>query len=1304
MRSTVTVCMLALAVAATAVAQDWSEGFEAGLASAKSYYEPPNEATVEIGTDNPAEGAQYARATIPGERALEGLSMRATGLAGGRVATVTAQVRGAGDIWLCLISGNGWLYAPNTLALTDEWQEVSLSKTLVATDTTLGIHFLSKTTQQDAVFEMDDIQIALADPPQVYDAEVGPWRFEAEDFALRDAYVAEVAETSGGHVTRHERYMALVDFPFPRTSNPVTIYLRVQPVSVKETYQLETHQNGSTERLVSITPTEIGTWQWMSFPPVTAGEIGDSFWVSLQGDKESAGQVAFDQIALSTRGDMTDEELDAAPAWGARRPLAVVSRAAAPPTLDGLGDDPCWLNTVACAGFVGLRSLPPAQADTSVRICYDDTHLYLLFECQEPILSVAGQRRGEFVANVTERDAEVHQDDSVIALLDPADTGAQVFDFTINALGTIADARAPGPDLWGTRDLGWDSGAEAEGMIGEDAWIVEMSIPLADLGGAPSPGDTWQVGLGRIAKERKEHAAWHPARNGFHDPYEFGTLVFGGATPGVAITTPAALQPGKNEVAASLAPVPGQPSGVYLLSATGPAAKRERTRASRFVALDDGPVDVSAPFTVGQEGELTVEHAAVDAATLEPLYLRPTLTRAVRSSVAEVKIACGGPYELHLNDDVIARGDQATGEPISAPLQRGANVFALRLEQGTAAISVDAPGLRFTGESWKMAPADTESATSAGLDDGSWPVAETSGDDPQLGPVVGEAGKPVVLRRTLLWEKTRVWPTPEPAFHLARGATQHISFITDGLAGKKLDGWTTFIATPPEFEIVGSTGFYGTTNDEQPEFQLSPEGTRQVDGREMRVVKVVADKLLLSGRHFIMSMFEAHVRYREGAGDPDPDAEFIYWSEANGGNISEAPQRFNVRVLPELAGRHPETLVFQLWGGWFTNIDDLTVREGILECAQAAGFNDIVAGDRWTTDHSPPRGLGQTLTTNFKPWGMNLSDHLEAEPEQRLITGDGEPLDDRMCMSFLLGEGWPAVETALKARIDEVRPQVVDIDYEYGPYAGPHSCYCPLCLAAFRERDGVPADATLDAESIKQEHAAEWIDFMARRVAEMFAKFKETVHRLAPGTEFTIYSGYQTPSNAEMYGIDWQYIGDLQSCDRAGCGYGDGEPVIAKTVEALQGIPLVCGLLSVPYDTTITTPLTPVTKARSLRMLLAGTGGILVYDRKSFDGRVWHAIGEVTRLAAEHEDVFLNGKPAAALEGFDITQGQVLSAGQTTLVCVMNQGSRVVEHQIQLPVDAGAGVEFYSGQAVGAGEQVSCELQPGDAAVYVLKR
>jgi len=377
--------VLSSLLATAALAQDWREDFETGLGAAKTCFEPPDGMTLEIVAGGAAEGKCFLRGTLPGKRPPEGLNLTATGLRGGRVATVTAQVRGAGELWLCLIARNGWLYSLGTVPLTDRWQSVSLSQVLVRADTSLGIHFVSHpdSPRAPAVYEVDDVRVALAPPPRTDDTDMGPWRFEAEEFSLQPEWVTDEAQASGGQVTRHERTMA---------------------------------------------------------------------------------------------------------------------------------------------------------------------------------------------------------------------------------------------------------------------------------------------------------------------------------------------------------------------------------------------------------------------------------------------------------------------------------------------IAVEATGTRFTADTWKLASADTKDAARAGLDDGPWPLAARVANHPQWGPVVGIPGKPVVLRRTLLWEKTRVWPTPEPAFYLARGSTQHSSAIADGLPGRRIEGWTVTVAAPPPIEIVGSSGFYGTTSPDPPQFRWTQFGMQTVNGRTMRLAKVAADKPILAGRHPIMSLFGLFLR------------------------------------------------------------------------------------------------------------------------------------------------------------------------------------------------------------------------------------------------------------------------------------------------------------------------------------------------------------------------------------------------------------------------------------------------------------
>lgn len=1290
-----------LALATPAFSQEWREGFEGGVGSVSSYHADAPTVTPVAVEGDAAEGKRFLRAALPGKRALEGVRIRATGLEGGRLATVTAKVRGQGEVWLCLLARNGWLYAPQTQRLTGQWQEISLSKVIPAADNGLGIHFLSKTVQTDAVFEVDDIRVTQAPAPKVYDAEVGPWRFEAEAHAQRPRQVADLQAASGGKVVRDPLYIALEGLPFPRTSRPVHVYVKVQPGAPDEDYRLITNQGGVTQTLASVKPGKPGQWQWLRFAPVTAGEAGDTFGISCWRKAGAPEAAAIDAVVLSTKADLDDAALDRAPLLLGDRPLAVVSRAKAAPKIDGVADDPCWASSVACTGFLVGRSLAPASAPTTVRLCWDDTRLYLLFECEEPILNVAMQRRHEFLAKITERDGRVYDDDAVIALLDPSNTGKQVFDFTINALGTIADARCPGPDLWATRDITWNSGAVAKGTIGANSWSVELAIPFADLGQTPRPGDVWQACLGRIAKARKETTSWNPSNRGFHDPYALGRLVFAGETPGVVMATPEAIQPGRNTATAEFPAAPEGTRGAYLFWNTrSPAANRH---ILAFGDLAKAPARLACPLDIKEDAELEVALGVLDAATLQPLYLTPAVKRAVRSTMATLTLACDGPYEVLVNDEVVAQGPASAGtEPIQIPLKKGPNVFALRLEKGTAAMRLEAPGWKGEAVRWRMAPASTRDATLATTDDSTWAIAPKAGDHPKLGAVLGDPGKPVILRHTLLWEKTRTWPTPSPALYIARDSAQHLTFIADGLPGRKLVDWSVTLAVPPAFEILGATGYYGE-RDPQPIFRCTQLGEREVDGKKMRLARITADKPVLSGRHYIMSLFNAFVRTRPGASLEGNETRFLYWSEANDGTVTEPVQEIPVRILPPLKGKQPKQLVWQLWGSFFGNMDDPAMREETLRTAQAAGFNDIVSGSRWTSDNAPRFGMTHTMGTNFQPWSINLGPYLEAHPNECLIDREGKPSKSLLCTTLLLDQSWPAVEAALKERLDEARPHIVDYDFEYNPFDGPHSCYCQRCLKAFREFARIPAETPLDAATIKEKHDEAWTDFMARRVAQVFAKLKDGVRRVAPGTKLSAYSGYQTPDNPRTYGVNWAYFGELKAADRAGCGYGRPVEHIPGTIQALNGIPVLFGALMTPYDTSITAPQVPIPKARLLRRSLDSTGGVLVYDRLPMDGRTWLAVAETTRLVAEFEPLFLTGK-RSALQGHDPAVVQLLSDGKTTLVCAMNDSSASVERRITLPADAGDGTEFYSGKKVKAGETVACALAPGEAAVYVLKR
>ncbi len=1284
-RATVLVCITAiLGWAGTARADEspvWREGFEQGLGTARPYHADAPTTALTLITNAPAEGRQAVRATLPGQRRLEGFALVATLPAGPRLATVRARVRGHGDVWLCLYSRNGWLYAPEVTRLSAQWQFITMRKVLVQGDRSLGINFLTRDVQPGAVFEVDDVSVAVEPPLLTWDTAAGPWQFEAEDFTTRAGERSAEAGASGGQVVRGDSYLRLQDLPFPRTSRPVSVAVRVRSASATDEWKLLTTQGGQPQALVTARPGQVGAWHWLRFAPVYAGEVGDGLHLECWRGKGAVEPVAVDAVALGTT---LPDDPGAAPALFGARPLVAVGRCAAPPAIDGRPDDACWANAIACDGFLTVGALAPAAADTQVKLCYDDDRLYLLYACPEPILDVAQQRRHEFAAAVTARDGAVYNDDSAVILLDPSHTGRQAFDFVVNARGTVADARCRQPDLWETRDLAWNAGVTAAGQVGDGQWSLELAVPFKDLGvSAPRPGDRWQVVLGRIAKARGETSSWNPSNRGFHDPAAMGTLLFGPPPGGLQLTAPRALQPGRNRLTAQC----GGPAASPLTVWAALGGPRETRRHSQVLTASG-----EATFIIDQEADYRFAYGALDAATLAPRYLSPPVTRGVKSALATVHLTCDGPYELRLNDEPLSSGPSAADLAVRAPLQKGANVFAVKLANGTADVRLDAPGLAGRAQRWKLAPAGAREPLAAATNDSAWPLA------PQQGRLTGQPGQPAVLRHTLLWEKTRLWPTPLPALHVARGTNQHLTVVADGLRGRPFGGWTVYLAVPTAWRVLGASGYYAQTPG-IPAYTCTPVGPQTIGQQARQVVKVVADKPVVPGRHPIQSLFNAWVR----CDDDGPDDETLsYWTEANDGTISEPLQTVKVKLLPRPAGKQPQRFVCQLWGSFFDALASEPGRRAVLETARDTGVNDLVAGNAWASENAPRYGLHNTMGVTFQSWSLDLKPYLDQHPAERLLRHDGKPDASLLCTTLLLGDGWPAVEQQLGEKMAKARPHVVDYDYEYSPYSGPHSCYCPRCLAAFRQFASLPADAPLDATVIRQRHAARWVDFMARRVAAVFARFKQAVHRLQPGCLFSVYSGYQTPENPEQYGVDWRYVGELQACDRIGCGYGRPVEAVRATVAAARGIPVLCGELLVPYETAKLEPVTPLSLATLLRRVLDATGGILLYERLSFDGRSWLALADLTRLVATHEPLFLTGR-RTALPGQDESLVQGLTDGRTTLVCVLNPSSGAVTRTVPLPAAAGGGREFYTGRAVSAGETVRVELAAGGAAVFVLQ-
>jgi hypothetical protein len=1300
-------CMLGLLVSALfivpaaygaegATSPTWQEDFEKGITAARPYYKDGTTASLE------ATGDGTILATLPGERALEGFHVSATDLPANRRFTVKARVRGKGDLLLALHSGSGWLYAP-VHTLTDDWQVLTAGKTTGPRETTLSIFFLSASKKQPgAVFEVDDVQVFADAPLEVADVEVPPRKFEAEAFAVQIDSVTNDESASAGRCVSDGRSLRLEGLPFPRTSRLVSVYVRVRTGAKKSRLTLVSRRCGQGQTLRSVSLMSSPDWQWVCLPAVSAEEVGDATILTGRVDEAGSAPLAFDCVVLSTDAELDAAALDDVAATVPKGPMVCVVKTSEAPVVDGKAEDPCWKCAVSVMDFLAYNTFTPLAEPTGVRFLYDATHLYVLVVAQESVLDVAAQRRHEIRAKATDRDGKVLRDDSCMVLLSP-EGSEEGYEFSVNTLGTLVDARCRMNDLWSTRNISWNADVDVAVRQEDGYWVAELAIPLADLGvSLPIAGQEWKAIVARIGQTRGELGTWNHSLAGAHRPETTGMLVFGESSVGLVPVKPLrTLEIGRDALDVALhanRKESDRPDAGVTLWSQIASPDKKATRDVTHVPV--GSAKATHPIVVQESGPATVNWMAMDAATLEPLYVSPTIYTSVRSSQATLTLSTDGAYRVVVNDQPVASGASAAGTSVRVPLREGANVIAVEAATGVASLKLAGPVESQTPIRWRMNVATAKDALSAKLDDRTWRLAEPVEQASDSEPMLGQAGTPTVFRHMLLVRHTRIWPKPEPAFCIAGNGMQNINFTAMGLVGKRLMDWEVCVAVPKGYEVVGSTGFYGKNVETQPLFQWEPAGKVTIDGEQMQLHRVRADKPVRSGRHQIMSQFQLMVRIADPKlVPPGSRSTWHYWTQANDGSMTEPRSSFAVEALPPLAGKQPKEFVMQLWGS-ISRMDEDDLREPLLATIKAAGFNEFVTNDRWSSEHGDGYGLRTQMLLSFQSWSIDVRAHLEQHPEDRLIDQQGEPSSTLMCLTQLLGEGRAVVDEQIAKELEESGAAIAQYDYEFSPMAGPHSCYCDRCLAAFRSHAKLPSDVTLTPETIQADHADDWVDFMAWRVAKLLGQMKDSVHLARPGTKFSVYSGYHLPDNAARYGIDWGYVGQTKATDIIGCGYGRPVPAIHDTVVAADGLPAIFGVLITPYKLTLDQPVTRASKARILRRAIDSTGGVLVYERRSMDGRWWFAVAEVSRLIACYEELFLRVRPEA-IEGQDPAAVQLLRGKDASLVCVMNGGSKPRAFELTLPADLGDGKEFYSDESVSVGEMMKVSLPPGEVAVYV---
>ncbi len=976
-------------------------------------------------------------------------------------------------------------------------------------------------------------------------------------------------------------------------------------------------------------------------------------------------------------------------------PLVEVARTEVPPPAKVSEEAPPWKRALVVSDLIVPDSDRPMQERTDVRFLWDAGHLYVQARLAESTFVVATQQMHEIRAEATERDGNVFGDDSFLLILRP-EGGETAYEFAINTKGVVSDAKAKADQLWQSRDPAWNANFHSDVVIEDGYWIAQLAIPWKELGvEAPKAGAKWQAIVARHAAKRKETGGWNRSRSGVHSPEEWSTLILGeGAAPALTVKEGiSTLEPGKNTLALTLTH-PGKEEGVLTLASKITPKQGPPVRSRQQIALQPGK-----ETTVRHEFDLK-ENAGVksfswtvnDAATLAPIYQSPEMAAEVISSSLTLHLSAPGPWRLLVNHETVATGKG--GEPEAAHrvrLRTGANLIAIASEEGSAKLRFEGDLLGKAPIRWKMRDATAKEALDVKADDARWETAPESEEG-----VIGNPGSATVLRHTVLLQHTRFFPTPDQAYHVAGGITQLMTFSAFGLPGRELHDWKTWFELPEGLEGVGATGYYGKTHD-KPTFAFEGDGDQRY-----RVTASAPIRERNVNNPPILAVFDVGVRRSDEKERSKEAAKPLhYYSRANDATLSEVVQSLPIAYHGNVRGQQPQGLVFQIWASFFTAMDNAALREEILKASKKAGFNDFIHAAREEAD---AQQLKTTQLIVFKTWAINLEPWLKENPDARRVDRKGNTDTETMCTTVLIEKGWREVAAPLMVKWwEKLKPNTVNYDYEYPPFVGPHSCFCPRCLDHFRKQANLPEGKKLDGEIIAAEHNAAWVDFMARRVTDLFVQMKASVHELPGDIKFELYSGYHTPENATRYGLDWKYVGEKQAADRAGVGYGRPLPAIEETVKALKGIPVMFGELVTPYmlkEVNYSRTARQITKADLLRRVIDSTGGTLVYHTQNMDGRSWQSVGEISRLVAGREVLF--GFPrASTLQGHSEAEvAMILHEGKGAL-CVLNPTRGEKSFRIALPSELADTREFYSGQTAKAGAEINITLPPGEAAVYL---
>jgi hypothetical protein len=383
---------------------------------------------------------------------------------------------------------------------------------------------------------------------------------------------------------------------------------------------------------------------------------------------------------------------------------------------------------------------------------------------------------------------------------------------------------------------------------------------------------------------------------------------------------------------------------------------------------------------------------------------------------------------------------------------------------------------------------------------------------------------------------------------------------------------------------------------------------------------------------------------------------------------------------------------------------------------------------------------------------LALGQLMLAAPEfrARLFNApEGIKTAGKLCCSFVTGEGAARFKEAVKKDISLMlngsaelnfigfpKASVYWTDWEQKVWAGSRSsCFCENCKNAFRQYAKLPDAVDLSDDNICKSYNGKWKEFREEQEGRINGAIREACNEL--GLKYMLYDdalneGYWAALKGK---IDIAFPGWPGDATAIGNGTKEGVAVYSADQQSLDdrmtffrekvGMSQIEGqLFATVYEITVTKPGSnwiqvsgstkagfinaKGVKAQVLRVVAAFHGGVdLGCAANRCAGQLYY-IGEATRMIAEYEDLFYDGKREDGLaesEQLKYPNLLVLTKGDERLVLLFNETDKPVKAELNnknLKVGQGASI-FGSSEKISSPEKMSVTVDAGDVAAVHIK-